>query len=313
MHHNISYRLSIQVLRNELVALYSAFVRGKRSPLPNVPIQFVDFACWQRQVVENGFLNTQLHYWTKQLRGSFSELNFGTNRKRKGWLSFRMERQSLAFDDALLMGVRTFARKEHCTPFMILVTALNILIYHLTGHRHIRIGTMIANRSQAQTGGLIGHFVNTVILRTKLVPGMSVMQLLKKVQRITVEAYTHQELPFEQLARALEDNLGIPRPSLFQVLFNYQSIGSEPSKIPGLAIASLGWQQPGGDSEMMLTAVDLILNLSETSTQLTGSVNYKTDIFDRRRVAAMMDNFREIVVQILAQPSRRISSVTPTL
>src|SRR5262249_5712509 len=150
------------------------------------------------------------------------------------WLSLGMERQSLAFDDALLRGVRTFARKEQCTPFMILATALNILIYHVTGHRDIRIGTMIANRSQAQIGGLIGHFVNTVILRTKLAPGMTVMQLLKKVRRITVEAYTHQELPFEQLARALEGKLGIPRPSLFQVLFNYLSIGSEPSRIPGL-------------------------------------------------------------------------------
>jgi non-ribosomal peptide synthetase component F len=172
---------------------------------------------------------------------------------------------------------------------MVLLAGLNILLFSETGQRDIRIGTIVANRVRPESQGVIGHFANTVILRTMLYQGMTWQQLLMHVRQVTLAAYANQELPFEHLVRILEEERQIERRSLIQIHINYQNSPSQPQELTGLTFAPLGGQLPGLDSEVTPTAYDLILNLRETSTKFTGSVKYRMDIFDDGVVISMVE------------------------
>jgi amino acid adenylation domain-containing protein len=310
MHHIISDRWSMRVFGSELAALYEAFSQGRPSPLPDPPIQFYDFACWERRSMDGELMKVQLAYWKKQLAGPLHTLDFQGKGRRKKRLSFRTSRHEIDLDEKLFSGVKAVSRKENVTPFMVLLAALNVLLHMYTGQRDIRIGTLVANRGRKEIEGLIGHFINTVILRTQLSPKMTFKQLLNQVRNVALAAYAHQELPFEQLAQTLEKQRNIDRASLFQVLFNYQSFSLESPEVVGLAFASLGWQQPRADLEVTLTEFDLIFNLRESSTKLTGAVTYKTDIFDDYVVVDMIGTFYRILEHMVFQPSRAVSTIS---
>jgi non-ribosomal peptide synthetase component F len=196
---------------------------------------------------------------------------------------------------------------------MVLVAALSVLLYLQTGQQDIRIGTLAANRSGRDSQGLIGHFVNTVILRTVLSPDMTWKQLLMHVRQVTLAAYANQKLPFERLARVLEEERKIERSSLFQILLSYQNSTFQAQKLTGLTFASLGGQLPTLDSKVTLTAYDLILNLREASTKFTGSVNYKTDAFDNGVVVSMVERFATILKHMVADTGERYSLIPDTL
>jgi non-ribosomal peptide synthetase component F len=212
-------------------------------------------------------------------------------------------------DENLFMGIKAVARRESCTPFMIIIAALDIVLYVLTGQKDIRIGTLVANRRRREAESAIGHFLNTVVLRTKLSPNLSCGQLLRQVREITLAANAHQELPFEQLARLLETEKKIGRRSLFQVLLSYQKADFQPVSLPGLTLAPLGWQLPVSDSEVTLTACDLIVNIKETSTKFTASVNYKTDIFNNDIIVSMMEGFATVLRQMIVETGQLISGL----
>ncbi len=309
MHHIISDHWSMRIFRREVLALYEAFSQGRSSPLPEPAIQFADYASWERRLLNEGLLNTQLTFWKKQLAGSAPQLEFHKSRKPRKESNFCMARQQLELDETLFTGIKAFAGRENFTPFMVLVAALNILLYRYTGQRDIRIGALVANRGRRETEGTIGHFVNTVILRTCLAPEATVEQLLTQVRKVTLTAYAHQVLPFEQLARVLEGDSIADRESVFQVLLNYQHHHFESSQITGLTLASLDLQQSKEDSDLTLTTFNLIVNMRESSTTLTGCVNYKPDMIGEEDVSKVLESFGRLLEKLTTHSVEQIGSI----
>jgi amino acid adenylation domain-containing protein len=309
MHHIISDQWSMQVFYREMVSIYEAYSQGRHSPFGGLPFQFGDHAVWEKRLLKSGLLDRQQEYWKQQLAGPLPELEFMKSPTRNKELSFRSSRQPIELDETLFRGIKALARRESCTPFMIILAALDLALYALTGQEDIRIGTLVANRRRREAESAIGHLLNTVVLRIKLSPSLSCGQLLRQVREITLAGYAHQELPFEHLARVLETEIRIKRGSLFQVLLSYHNSGFQPINLPGLTFASLGWQLPVSDSEVTLTACDLIVNITETSTKLTGSVNYKTDSVDIDFVASMVEGFATVLRQMTVETGQVVSGI----
>ena len=310
MHHVISDQWSMLIFRKELVALYEAFCQGRSSPLPDPQIQFADYACWERHLLENGSLRRQLAYWKKKLAGSLAHLEFNKISKRERIGSLQSCCQIIELDQPLFIAIRAFARDQHCTPFMVLVTALSILLHVYTGQRDIRIGTLVANRGRKETEGLIGYFINTVILCLSVSEKQTVKQLLRQVRKITLSANAHSELPFEQVARTVEAELNVERSSLFQILFNYEVSTPGSVEMNGLTIASLGIRRLENDRGVTLTACDLIFSLRETPTKLTGTVNYKIKTFNDRLITEMIRDLKKILEQLNLKADSTVSRVT---
>jgi amino acid adenylation domain-containing protein len=307
MHHIISDQWSMKIFRRELAAFYEAHCQGHPLALPEPRIQFADYAFWERRLLESGLLDAELRYWKKRLAGTAHQLDVQVNGERSMKRSFRTARQPLELEEALFTRIKSFARGENCTPYMVLVAALEILLYCFTGQKHIRIGTLTANRGHEDIEGIIGHFLNIIILYIEVSPDLTIKQFLKRVRSRSILAYSHQDIPFEQLARALEEDRNVDRSSLLQVLFNYQSHSTETLTAGGLSFAPLHLPQLGIDSQVTITAYNLIFNLRESSTKLTGTVNYKTDVFQHHTVAAMIKDFYGILAVMTSRPDQLIS------
>ena len=272
-------------------------------------IQFADFASWERRLLEEGFLNTQLAFWKKQLNGPASQLEFQKNGKGSKESNVYTTRQLMELDATLFTGIRSLARRENCTTFMVLVTALNILLHLYTRQRDIRIGFLVANRGRRETEDVMGHFVNTMILRTYLNSEATVRQLLRQVRRVALMADAHQHLPFEQLAQVLEGEDAVNRGSLFQVLLNYQHHHLDSFSIAGLTLASVDLQQTKEDLDVALTTFDLIVDIRESSTTLTGYVTYNANVIGQERVSRMAESFMKLLEKMTAYPVKQIASV----
>jgi non-ribosomal peptide synthetase component F len=189
-------------------------------------------------------------------------------------MNFLTSRRSFEFKEHLVAAVKAFAKVEKCTTSMVFLTALNILLFGETGQTDIRVGLLMANRGNLETAETMGHFMNTVVIRTRLAPDMTCRQLLYRVRASVLAAHGYQQLPFEYLANLLEEQDGINRASLFQVLVMYRHSSAHPYELSGVRFAPIVFTQPDSDSEIMITAHDLVLDVRETSTKLTGSVNF---------------------------------------
>ena len=192
---------------------------------------------------------------------------------------------------------------------MVIVAALNMAIYLCTGQPDIRIGTLAANRRRWESENTFGHFINTIIIRALLSPSMTCRQYLAEVKSVTLEAYVNQELPFEHLARVLAAERQMDRESLIQVFVDYQVISSGPVQWPGLVFAQLNFGLGSNRAASTLTMYDMILQLRESSTQLTGSVNYKINALRPRKVAIVMEGFQRILATMIASPGDVVSEV----
>jgi non-ribosomal peptide synthetase component F len=190
---------------------------------------------------------------------------------------------------------------------MVLLASLSLVLFFRTDQPDIMIGTLVANRRRKETEWSIGHFVNTVILRIRISPQMTFGELLNQVRDVTLAAYAHQELPFERLARVLEEERNIERSSLFQVLFMYQNITTLPLEMSGLTFAPLPTHQWGTDPNVMITSFDLVFDLREASTKLTGSVTYKKERFDNDDVTDLMTSLNKVLHHMTYHSERTIS------
>ncbi len=308
-HHMITDQWSMGVFRRELAALYDAFSRGLPSPLPALPVQFSDFAHWQRQLLKKGFFQRQSSYWLKQLGAPFAPLDLRRGGKNKKPVRFHSSRRPIEINDQLFAAVKTFAREQSCTPFMVFVAALNILLHRHTGASDIRVGTLVANRSQPGTEGLIGYFVNAVVLRAHIQPRMSFADVISQVRAASVAAFAHQDLPFEHLETLLEDKHGKTAP-LYQVMLNYRNQTTATLEANGLTIASWNGKQRAEDPGIAISRLDVNVHLRELPTKLTGAVTYKTDLFDEAAILKFLASYAEILEQIVANPKRHISERT---
>jgi amino acid adenylation domain-containing protein len=302
LHHMIGDQWSMRVFRSELIAVYEAFLSGGASPLAVPAIQFSDYARWEREMLNAGVWDGQLAYWREQLAGPLSRLQFAGAKRKTTGLSFKLARQTIEFDEGRLAAIRNMAKKESCTPYMVVLTALNILLHFYTGQRDLRVGSLVANRSQWQTENVIGHFLNTIILRTVLSPEMSVIQLLKHIQKVTIAAQVNQELPFEHLVRTLKFAASPDGEALCQVLCNYQNVAIQTLAIPGLRFALWNGMFLGAEPNVRFTTFDLFFYFWEASTKLTLAVNYKADIFGKRLIGRMLRNLDQILAIVTSRP-----------
>ena len=298
MHHIISDGWSMGVLVRELAAVYSACSNNLPSPLAELPIQYADFALWQRQWLQKEVLNGQLAYWKQQLDGAPEVLALPTDRPRPAQHSFRGAHQGFTLSKSLSDAVAALSKSEGVTLFMTLLAAFGTLLYRYTGEDDILIGTPIANRNFAEIEGLIGFFVNTLVLRTNLSGHPSFRQMLSRVREVALSAYAHQDLPFEQLVESLQPERSLSHTPLFQVMFVLQNAPMPDESIPGLTLTPLA-------VETTSAKFDLTLSLTQTQLGLSGSWEYNTDLFDAATIARMTGHFETLLTAIVANPAQQ--------
>jgi hypothetical protein len=309
MHHIVTDQWSMGVLRKELAALYQAFSQGLPSPLADLPIQFSDFSAWQRLILSNGFLSRQISYWQDQLGERPACIDFHCGAKGKNGARFHSLRRPIEIDDGLFKRVKNVAGEVTCTPFMIFVAALKILLYRYSGQEDVRIGTLIANRGQTGTGGLIGYFVNALVLRTRVEPNLNCRDFLRKVRDVCLSAYANPDAPFEHLEVALEKNGRRRAAPLYQVMLHYRSLSTAPVTANGLTITSWDGKNRAADPGIDISRLDVNFHLRELSTGLTGAVNYRTDLFDEQGMDKFLRSYSGILKQMILYPDRRISNL----
>ncbi|MBD2083582.1 non-ribosomal peptide synthetase [Trichocoleus sp. ST-U3] len=302
MHHIVSDGWSRGVIIQELAALYEAFSQGKPSPLPELPIQYADFAAWQRQQLVGEVLETQLNYWKQQLTGASPILELPTNRPRPTVNTFKGARQFFTISQPLALSLRTLSQQSESTLFMTLLAAFNTLLYRYTGQEDISIGAPMTNRSQRETENLIGFFVNTLVLRTLLSENISFRELLARVREVALQAYAHQDLSFERLVEELQPSRDRSYTPLFQVMFALHTAPKTALQLPGLSLSLL-------EVETGTAKFDLTLEITDTEQGLTGSLEYNTDLFDEATITRMLGHFQTLLEGIVANPDRRLSDL----
>jgi non-ribosomal peptide synthetase component F len=285
----------------ELGALYKQFLYDKPSALPELQFQYADFARWQHEWLQGEALNVQLSYWRKQL-ADISMLNLPTDRPRPPVESFRGTRQSFTVTKDVSDSLAALSRGEGVTLFMTLVSAFKVLLNRYSGQEDILIGTPIANRNRGEVEGLIGCFVNTLVLRTNLGGDPSFRELLKRVCDVTLEAYAHQDLPFDKLIEDLHPERDASRNPVFQVMFVLHNNPMPPVELPDLTLSTLEV-----DSDQ--SKLDLTLSMMETPQGLFGSLEYNTDLFDGETISRMIGHFQTLLAGIIAGHGQRLSEL----
>jgi aspartate racemase len=302
MHHIICDGWSFDVSFQELAALYEAFANNKPSPLPKLPIQYADFTVWQRDWFQGDVIKSQIDYWRQQLSGELSVLQLPTDYPRPPVKTSQGSHQSLELPQDLTKALKALSQQEGVTLFMTLLATFQTLLSRYSAQSDIVVGTPIANRNQVETERLIGFFVNTLVLRTDLSGNPSFRELLGRVRKVALEAYAHQDLPFEKLLEELQPERDQSRTPLFQVMFAFQKASRQALELPGLTVTPL--KVHTGTAKF-----DLTLELQEMSEDIRGQFEYNTDLFDSATIAQMACHFQTLLEGIVADPEQRLSNL----
>jgi len=289
MHHIVSDGWSVGLLVNEVAALYEGFLKGETSSLPELAIQYADYAVWQRQWLQGEVLERQVEYWREQLAGAPAELALPTDRARPAVQSHRGASQTLVLTESLTAELRKLSRREEVTLFMTLLAGWSILLGRYADVQEVTVGSLIAGRTRTELEPLIGFFVNTLALRVKWESEWTVTELLRAVRKVCLEGYGHQELPFEKLVEELQPERSLSRTPLFQVMLVLQNAPFEALRLPGLELQAI-------EVEGATSLFDLTLVLTEQGNVIAGSLTYNTDIFEAQTIKRMLTHF-EIVLQ----------------
>ncbi len=302
MHHIISDGWSIGIFVHELAMIYDALVAGRESQLAPLPVQYADFAIWQRGFLEGEMLEAQLDYWKQKLSGA-SLLQLPTDRPHPPSQTFRGADYASVLSQDLSQSLLDLSRREGVTPFMTLLAAFKILLSRYAGQTDIIIGTPIAGRTRREVEGLIGFFVNTLVMRTDLSGNPGFRELLRRVKETALGAYAHQDLPFEKLVEELQLARDNSRTPLFQVMFALQNAPRPETKTStGLTLSAV--EIDGGAAKF-----DLTLAVQETDGGLGVGVEYNTDLFDAATIERMLRHFEILLEDIVANPDKRINEL----
>ncbi|MCL1465995.1 non-ribosomal peptide synthetase [Argonema galeatum] len=301
LHHIVADGWSIGVLIKELGILYTAFVKKQLSPLPELPLQYADFAEWQRQWLQGEVLETQLAYWRQHLNG-ITILNLPTNRPRPAIQTYRGTKQFLTISPFLSKALESLNQQENVTLFMTLLAAFQTLLYRYTGQEDIAVGSPIANRNLSEIEALIGFFVNSLVLRTDLSGNPTFRELLSRVKEVAMGAYAHQDLPFEKLVEVLHPERDLSRNPLFQVSFSLQNTPVEALYLPELTLSLL-------EVDTGTAKLDLEFHLWSDLESLKVQVVYSTDLFDDTTITRMLGHFQTLLESIVANPEYRVSEL----
>lgn len=302
MHHIISDGWSMGVLIREIAALYQAFAEARPAPLPELPVQYADYARWQRQWLAGGVLEQQLDYWQRQLAGAPPLLALPTDRPRPAQQRYQGASWSFVLPPTLLRALHALGGAHQATLFMTLTAAFNVLLARYSGQNDICLGTVIANRERPQTRDLIGFFVNTLVLRSQVDASASFAALLRQVRATALGAYAHQDVPFEQLVDALKPVRDASHAPLFQVMLLLQNVPTAALDLPGLSLRPV-------PAERSVAKFDLTLYLQEEGGALAGEFEYNTDLFDESSVARMASHFQYLLGALVADPECAIEQL----
>ncbi|TWC67144.1 non-ribosomal peptide synthase protein (TIGR01720 family)/amino acid adenylation domain-containing protein [Pseudomonas sp. SJZ103] len=296
-HHIVSDGWSMGVMVQELMQLYAAYSQGQDCVLAPLPIQYADYALWQRRWMEAGEKARQLDYWRELLSGTQPVLELPFDQPRPAQQSYRGARLDIALEPALVAGLKALAQREGVTMFMLLLASFQAFLYRYSGQQDIRVGVPIANRNRVETESLIGFFVNTQVLKADLDGQMSFAQLLQQTKRRALEAQAHQDLPFEQLVEALQPERSLSHNPLFQVMFSHQANSpAAAQQLPGLRVANLEWDSHSAQ-------FDLSLDTQESGDAIWASLTYATDLFGAATVARMAEHWLSLLRAGVANPA----------
>lgn len=299
-HHIIFDARSAAVFVNELAGLYAAFSAGEPSPLAELPLQYLDFAVWQRQAMESEALKPHYDYWQNQL-ADISVLELPMDHPRPSVFSLRGAQHRTVFPKELAASLKDLAQSEGATLFMLLLAAFQILLHRYSRQDDISVGVPIAGRNRRETEDLIGCFINLLVMRTDLGGSPRFRELLGKVKKTALEAFEHQDIPFERLVSLLQPQRDVSRTPLFQVVFQLKNLRADAREDPHLRIEPLEIDRGRAQN-------DLNLEMSDANG-LSVSVEYATDLFDHARIVRMMEHFQVLLTDIVANPDRRIADL----
>ena len=302
MHHIVSDGWSLDLFLRELATLYQAYAEGMESPLPPLPIQYADFASWQRTSMKDENLNSLLDYWVKQLKGAPPYLELPSDHPRPATRSNNGSRQSVILPDSLTGDLKRLSREEGVTLFMMLAAAFKVLLYRYSGQTDIVIGTVSANRNRTDIEGLIGFFVNTLVLRTDLSERRTFRALLRKIRETVIDACTHQDLPFEKLVEELETERDVSRTPIFQVMLVQQ-------KQLTLELESAGVSFRPVELDTATTKFDLTLNFEDADQELCLTLEYSTALFEAATVRRMLRHLQTLLEGAVANPDAQVSEL----
>ena len=302
MHHIVSDGWSMGIFISELSSLYAAFCAGDPSPLPALPLQYADFAVWQKRWLSGVVLETQLNYWRSQLQGSPELLQLPTDRPRPVVQTYHGRTQSFELNQDLTQKLQSLSAESGTTLFMTMLAAFVTLLYRYSGQSDILVGTPIANRNRNEIESLIGFFVNTLVLRSNFENNPSFESLLAQVRETTLQAYEHQDVPFEQVVEALQPQRSLSHSPLFQVMFVLQNVPMTEFELPGVTLTQL-------DGDSTIAKFDLTLSMSETNRGLVGEWEYNTDLFDGSTIDRMATHFQNLLSAIVANPATTVGEL----
>jgi amino acid adenylation domain-containing protein len=302
MHHVVSDGWSIGVLLRELAALYGAFREGRPSPLGELPVQYADFAAWQRAQAGGPALDRQLAYWKERLGDAPALLELPTDRPRPAVQSHRGALVPVELSAALVERLEALARGEGATLYMVLLSAFQLLLGRYGSTDDVVVGSPVAGRTRRETEGLIGFFVNTLVMRTDLSGDPEFRALLRRVREGTLGAYEHQDAPFERLVAELQPERSLSHAPLVQVMLALQNVDRSGGELPGVRMEPL---PPAVETAKL----DLTLLLAPHAGGLRGAVTYATDLFDPMTVERMVDRLRRVLEQVADDAGRRISTL----
>ena len=306
LHHIACDGWSYSILVREIGALYRSYSEGRTSPLAELPIQYADFAQWQRQWLDGEILSQQLNYWKEQLTGA-APLELPTDRPRPPVLSYHGAVEKIALERSLVESLRELAQHQGVTLFMLLIAAFKVLLMRYSGQQDISVGTPISGRNRMEIEDLIGFFVNTLVMRTEVRGEESFEELLRRVREVALDGYAHQDVPFEKLVQEIQPERDTSRQPLFQVIFAliadyHQATGKSAGEAKGMALKPF-------DYDYTSTRYDLELFINDNREGFVARFIYNTDLFDSTTIARMLGHFRNLLAGIVSNPKQAISAL----
>lgn len=302
MHHIVSDGWSMSVFFRELGMLYESYSSGKEAELSELPIQYADYAVWQKEWFQGERLEQQLRYWKDQLGGSLPILEMPTDHPRPAVQTFRGSLERFRLSRTELERLKDFCQESGVTLFMLLLAVFKALLYRYTGQEEIVVGTPIAGRNRSELEGLIGFFVNTLVLRTGVSGSMTFGELLGQVREVALGGYSHQDVPFEKLVEELKPERSLSHTPLFQVMFSLQNVQPDELEFSELALTPM-------PAESGTEQFDLFLSFDETSEGLEGLWSYNLDLFEASTIARLLKQYERLLASAIENPDLRVSDL----
>ncbi|SFJ64582.1 amino acid adenylation domain-containing protein [Thermoflavimicrobium dichotomicum] len=299
MHHIVSDGWSMSIFQQELFSLYNSLVKGETLHLRDLPIQYADYAVWQRKWLQNEVMEQQLAYWKEKLGGELPVLHLPTDRPRPAEQTFHGAMHTVALSPELTEQLKQLSQQEEATLFMTLLAAFQTLLSRYSRQEDVIVGSPIAGRNRQETEGLIGFFVNTLAFRTDLSGNPSFRELLARVRQTALEAFAHQDVPFEKVVDELQPERSLSHSALFQVMFVLQNMPFTAQSLAGLELAPF-------DFTHVTAKFDITLTMMETEEGLMANFEYNTDLFDAATIARMAGHFRQLLEGIVQNPDQAI-------